>query len=72
MIKFKLSDMMGKYKLNITEVSDKTGLSRSTVGSIYHEKAKRIDYDTLEKLCILFNCQPGDMLEYVPEERVCE
>ncbi len=68
MIKFKLSNMMGKHKLNISEVSKRAKLSRTTVGNLYHEKVKRIDFETLEKLCMLFNCQPGDLLEYVEEK----
>ena len=66
MIKCNLSLLMGKYRETIQSVHEKTGLNRNTISNLYHEKVKRIDFDTLEKLCILFDCQPGDILEYIP------
>jgi putative transcriptional regulator len=51
--------------MTIQEVHEKTGLNRNTISNLYHEKVSRVDYDTLEKLCITLNCQPGDLLEYI-------
>ncbi len=68
MMKIKLSDLMGKYKYNISKLSEVTGLSRPTLSSLYHEKIKRLDLDTLEKLCKAFNCNVQDLIEYIPEE----
>ena len=67
MIKCNLSLLMGKYRETIQSVHEKTGLNRNTISNLYHEKVKRIDFDTLEKLCKLFNSQPGDILEYIPD-----
>ena len=53
---------MGASRYTIQDVHEKTGLSRSTVSQLYHDRATRIDYDTIEKLCDLFNCQIGDLL----------
>lgn len=64
-IKCHLSTLMGKHRLTIQDVHEKTGLSRSTVSYIYHEKARRIDYDTLIKLCRLFSCNVQDIIEYI-------
>ena len=64
-IKCHLSALMGKHRLTIQDVHEKTGLSRSTVSYIYHEKARRIDYDTLIKLCRLFSCNVQDIIEYI-------
>ena len=58
-----LSTLMGKHKCSIQAVHEKTGLSRSTISSLYHDKASRIDFDTIEKLCTLFNCEIGELLE---------
>lgn len=58
----KLSTLMGTSRYTIQDVHEKTGLSRSTVSQLYHDRATRIDYDTIEKLCALFNCQIGDLL----------
>lgn len=64
-IKCKLSILMGENKYNIQDVHLKTGLSRATVSNLYHDRMERIDYSTLSKLCDLFDCQVGAILEYV-------
>ena len=67
MIKIHLSKLMGIHKETIQSVHTKTGLSRATVSNLYHEKIKRIDLDTIENLCKFFDCQVGDLLEYIPD-----
>ncbi|MDD7411307.1 helix-turn-helix domain-containing protein [Fusobacterium gastrosuis] len=67
MLKIKLSDLMGKHKLTIAKVSELTSLSRPTISALYHEKVSRIDFETIAKLCKLFNCTVGDLIEYVPD-----
>ena len=56
-----LSTLMGKARYSIQDVHIKTGLARSTVTQLYHDKATRIDYDTIEKLCVLFECGISDL-----------
>lgn len=56
-----LSTLMGKYRYSIEDVHRLTGLSRSTVSSLYNNKATRIDFATAEKLCSLFACDIGDI-----------
>jgi len=63
MVKCHLSRLMGEHKVNITELAESTGLHRNTITLLYHETAKRIDLDALEKLCRYFNCNVGNMLE---------
>ena len=63
-----LSKLMGEKRYTIIEVSRKTGLTTSTISNLYNDKVKRLDFDTLEKLCKLFNCQPNDLFEYIPDE----
>lgn len=63
-----LSTLMGKHRMNIQDVCDKTGLARNTVAFLYHDKVKRVDYSTLDALCKLFNCSVGDLLEFVAVE----
>lgn len=58
-----LSTLMGKKRYSIQDVHILTGLSRSTVSSLYNDKVTRIDFDTLEKLCLLFECSAGELLE---------
>ena len=63
----KLSTLMGEKRYNIQDVYELTGLSRGTISNLYHDKMQRIDYETLGKLCKLFGCAVGDILEYVDE-----
>lgn len=64
----KLSVLMGEKRYNIQDVYEKTGLSRGTISNLYHDKMQRIDYETLNKLCELFNCSVGEILEYSKEQ----
>lgn len=67
-IESRLSVLMGERRYNIQAVIDKTGLERNTVSNLYHDKVKRIDFKTLDKLCELFNCEPSDILRRVKSE----
>lgn len=69
MIKNHLSKLMGEKRITITEVAKSTGMSASTISNIYNEKVKRLDFDTLEKLCEFFNCNIEDIIEYIPDKR---
>ena len=68
MIKNHLSKLMGEKRYSIVEVAKKTGMSTSTISNLYNEKVKRLDFDTLEKLCQLFNCNVQDLIEYIPDD----
>lgn len=68
MLRLNLSKFMGINKMTIQDVHEKTGLSRNTVSDLYHENVKLIRFDTIERLCELFNIQPGELLEWVREE----
>ena len=65
MIRLNLSKFMGINKMTIQEVHEKTGLSRNAVSDLYHENVKLIRLDTIERLCELFDVQPGELLEWV-------
>ena len=58
----KLSSLMGQARYSIQDVHIKTGLARSTVTQLYHDKATRIDFETIEKLCSLFGCDISALL----------
>lgn len=67
MIRCHLSTLMGREKLRIADVARRTGLNRSTVAALYRETTTRVDLPAIEQLCRLFNCQVGDLLEYVED-----
>lgn len=58
-----LSTLMGKKRYTIQDVHKHTGLSRNTISNLYNDKATRIDYDTVEKLCRLFGCSLNELFE---------
>ena len=58
-----LSTLMGKHRYSIQDVHDRTGLARNTVSNLYYDRACRIDYATVERLCELFECGLGDLFE---------
>lgn len=51
-----LSSLMGKHRYKIQDVHEQTGLARKTISALYNDKATRIDFSTIEKLCRLFDC----------------
>lgn len=63
-IQCKLSVLMGEKRYKIKDVHEKTGLARTTISNLYHDKMERVDYETLSRLCNLFECGVGDILEY--------
>lgn len=67
MIRCHLSSLMGRDKLNIADVSRLTGLNRSTITALYRETATRVELPAIERLCALFKCSVGELLEVVPD-----
>ena len=68
MIRCHLARMMGERKMKIVDVVRETGLNRNTVTLLYKETAHRIEIDALDKLCKLFECEVGDLLEFQEDE----
>ncbi len=68
MIRCHLSRMMGERKMKIIDVARETGLHRNTVTLLYNETANRIELETIDRLCLLFRCNVGDLLEFVPDK----
>ena len=66
MIRCHLSRMMGEHKMKIADVARDTGLHRNTITLLYNETATRVDMETIDSLCNLFNCNLGDLFEYIP------
>lgn len=65
MIKCHLSKMMGARKFKIADVARMTGLHRNTITLLYNETATRVDLDAIERLCKLFECQVGELFEWI-------
>ena len=54
---------MGRERFSIQDVHEKTGLSRRAISNLYNDRATRVDFETIEKLCNLFNCAVGELLQ---------
>ena len=63
-----LDVVMAKRKMSLNELSDKVGLTLSNLSILKTGKAKAIRFSTLEAICHVLACQPGDILAYVDEE----
>ena len=66
MIRCHLARLMGERKMRISDVMRETGLSRTTVTLLYKETALKVDLESLDKLCDLFNCDIHELLEKSP------
>jgi len=63
MIKCHFSRLLGERKLTLQKVHEGTGISRTTLTDIYHEKVKQMKFETMQKLCDFLECKVGDLLE---------
>ena len=59
-----LDVMMAKRKISLNELSARVGLTLSNLSILKTGKAKAIRFSTLEAICTVLECQPGDILEY--------
>ncbi len=60
--------MLAKRKMSSIELAEKIGITTANLSILKTNKAKAIRFSTLEEICKALNCQPGDILEYVPDE----
>ncbi len=61
--------MLAKRKMSVTELSEKLDITLANVSILKNGKAKALKLETLDKLCKALDCQPGDLLEFRPDER---
>ena len=60
--------MLAKRKRSVTELSEKVGITMANLSILKNGKAKAVRFSTLEAICKALECQPGDILEYQPED----
>ncbi len=63
-----LDIMLARRKMSLTELSEKVGITIANMSILKSGKAKAIRFSTLEEICRILQCQPGDILEYMNEE----
>lgn len=64
MINVNLDVMMAKRKISSGELAEKIGITQANLSILKTGKARAIRFSTLESICKVLNCQPGDILEY--------
>jgi len=68
MIVVNLDVMLAKRKMSLTELSEKVGLTMANLSVLKTGKAKAVRFSTLEAICRVLDCQPGDILEFSGED----
>jgi len=56
-----------RRRITLAEVSEQTGISRATVTRIANVPGYNANLDAIDALCAYFDCQPGDLLEWIPQ-----
>ncbi len=69
MITVNLDVMMAKRKMSLNELSARVDITLSNLSILKNNKARAVRFSTLAALCAALDCQPGDLLEYVPDRR---
>ena len=64
-----LDVMMAKRKMSLNELSEKVDLTLANLSILKTGKAKAVRFSTLEAICKVLDCQPGDLLEYKPSKK---
>ncbi len=64
-----LDVMLAKRKMRSNELAEQIGITTANLSILKTGKAKAIRFSTLEAICEILDCQPGDIMEYVPEEK---
>ena len=63
-----LDVMMARRKMSLTELSERVGITMANLSILKKGKAKAIRFSTMESICEILDCQPGDILEFVQDE----
>ena len=68
MIVIYLDVMMAKRNISLTDLSDKVGITIANLSILKNNHARAIRFSTLDAICRALDCQPSDILEYVPDK----
>jgi len=65
-IQINLDVMLAKRKMSLTELSNRIGISMTNLSLLKTGKVKGMRFGTLDAICVILDCQPGDILEQIP------
>ena len=63
-----LDVMLAKRKMSSGELAERVGITQANLSILKTGKAKAVRFSTLESICGALNCQPGDILEFIPDK----
>ena len=69
-IVLRMDRVMADRKMSLNELSEKVGVSNVNLSKIKTGKISAIRFSTLEEICDVLDCQPGDILEYQRDDKV--
>ena len=65
----RLDEMLARRKKRSKELAEYVGITEQNISLIKTGRIKGIRFNTLEKMCEYLECQPGDLLEFIPEDK---
>lgn len=68
MIKNHLSRILGEQRITQAELSKKAGIRAATINELYHDIARGISFEQLDRICEVLNCSTDELFEYVPNK----
>ena len=71
-IAVKLDDLLHDRRMTLTDLADRLGMTLANLSILKTGKARAIRFSTLEAICAVLDCQPGDLLEFTPDTDAAE
>ena len=68
MIIINIDVMLARRKMSVTELSNRVGITMANISVLKNGRAKAIRIETLDRICAALDCQPGDILEWRPDD----
>ena len=71
-ITVKLDDLLHERRMTLTELAERVDITLANLSILKTGKARAIRFSTLEAICAALDCQPGDLLQFVPDSGASE
>jgi putative transcriptional regulator len=71
-IAVKLDELLHERRMTLTELAERIDITLANLSILKTGKARAIRFSTLEAICAVLDCQPGDLLEFIPERGAAE
>jgi len=63
----RLSSILGAKRIKMADLVRMTGVSKTTINAMYHDKVQKIDYGVINRICKALECDVYDLIQYVPD-----